>query len=160
MVKGVQGAADALLALRHGADGIIVSNHGGRSLDSSPPAVLALLELRRQVPRVFERMDVYVDGGVGRGGDVLKCLCLGARGVGVGRGFLWSLAYGEEGVLRVVEVLRDEMETGMRLLGVTGVEELKRRGMDFINTKGLDGLVPEPLGEVLEGGSGEARAKI
>jgi L-lactate dehydrogenase (cytochrome) len=90
VIKGIQTAADAVLAMRAGADGILLSNHGGRSLDTSPATVLVLLELQRCCPEVFERMEVFVDGGVMRGVDVFKGLCLGARGVGVGRGVLYG----------------------------------------------------------------------
>ncbi|AEO62614.1 uncharacterized protein THITE_2106992, partial [Thermothielavioides terrestris NRRL 8126] len=103
VVKGVQTAADAVRALRAGAAGIVVSNHGGRSLDTAPASVLVLLELQRCCPEVFERMEVFVDGGVGRGTDVFKALCLGARGVGVGRGVMYGLGWGREGVRRVLE---------------------------------------------------------
>lgn len=98
LAKGIQSAADARLALRAGCDGIVVSNHGGRALDGAPSSVLVLLELRRDCPEVFTRMEVYVDGGVRRGSDVLKAVCLGARGVGVGRPFQYAIGYGTEGV--------------------------------------------------------------
>lgn len=98
VLKGVQSAADARKALQMGCAGIVVSNHGGRALDNSPSSVLVLLELRRDCPEVFEKMEVYVDGGIRRGSDVLKALCLGARGVGIGRPFQCAIAYGTEGV--------------------------------------------------------------
>ena len=103
VVKGVQTAADAVRAAEAGADGIVVSNHGGRSLDTSPAAVLVLLELQRCCPAVFDRLDVFVDGGVSRGTDVFKALCLGARAVGVGRGVMYGLGWGREGVERVLQ---------------------------------------------------------
>jgi L-lactate dehydrogenase (cytochrome) len=114
VLKGIQTAADAKLAMEHGIEGIILSNHGGRSLDtwvsqklqmpscanpnSSPPAILALLEIRRHCPEVLSRVEVYVDGGIRRGTDILKCLCLGAKAVGMGRHFLYALNYGQEGI--------------------------------------------------------------
>jgi hypothetical protein len=91
VLKGIQTAADAVRAMHAGADGILLSNHGGRSLDTSPATVLVLLELQRCCPEVFERMEVFVDGGVMRGADVFKGLCLGARGLGVGRGVLYGM---------------------------------------------------------------------
>jgi hypothetical protein len=93
VLKGIQTAADAIRAMNAGADGILLSNHGGRSLDTSPATVLVLLELQRCCPEVFERMEVFVDGGVMRGADVFKGLCLGARGVGVGRGVLYGVFF-------------------------------------------------------------------
>ena len=96
---------------------------------------------------------MFVDGGIRRGSDMFKCLCLGAKAVGVGRSFLYSLVYGEEGVGHLVDVLRDELETSMRLVGVRNVAEA---GNEYVNTRGLDGLVPESL----DGLETRARAKI
>lgn len=98
VIKGVQSAADAKMALQLGCAGIVVSNHGGRALDSAPATILILLELRRDCPEVFEKMDVLVDGGVRRGSDILKAVLLGAKGVGVGRPFQCSVMYDREGV--------------------------------------------------------------
>lgn len=103
VIKGIQGAADAKRAMLEGVQGVVLSNHGGRSLDTSPPAILILLELQRCCPEVFERMEVYLDGGVRRGTDVLKALCLGATAVGIGRSFLYALNYGEEGVEHMID---------------------------------------------------------
>lgn len=103
VLKGIQTAADARLAAAAGVDAIVVSNHGGRSLDTAPATVLVLLELQRCCPEVFDRMEVFVDGGVMRGTDVFKALCLGAKAVGIGRGALYGLNYGQEGVRRYVE---------------------------------------------------------
>ena len=103
VLKGVQTAMDARMALDAGVEGIVVSNHGGRSLDTAPAAVLVLLELHRNCPEVFDRMDVFVDGGITRGTDIFKALCLGAKAVGVGRGFLYGLNYGVEGIRRYVD---------------------------------------------------------
>ena len=98
IVKGIQSAADAKIAMELGCAGIVVSNHGGRALDNAPATLLILMELRRDCPEVFERMEVHVDGGVRRGSDVLKAILLGARGVGVGRPFQCAVSYGTEGV--------------------------------------------------------------
>lgn len=140
MLKGIQSAADAERAVAAGVDGIVVSNHGGRSLDTVAPAVMVLLELRLRCPRVFDKIEVYVDSGIRRGADVVKCLCLGAKAVGMGRPFLYALNYGEEGVEKLVEVMRDEMETTMRLLGVTSVKQLHP---GLLNYRDVEHLVPE-----------------
>ncbi|KAI0483218.1 FMN-dependent dehydrogenase [Xylariaceae sp. FL0804] len=107
VLKGVQTHEDAYLAARHHAPrvaGIILSNHGGRALDTAPPALHTLLEIRRHCPDVLDRLDVWVDGGVGRGTDVVKALCLGATAVGIGRPALFGLgAGGQAGVERVLE---------------------------------------------------------
>jgi len=139
ILKGVMGAADAKMAVEAGMDGIVASNHGGRNLDTAPPAVLVLLELQTRCPEVFDQLEVYVDGGIRRGTDVLKCLALGATAVGMGRPFLYALKYGQEGVRHAVGVLRDELETTMRLMGITGLEQV-RRGL--VNTAEIDHLVP------------------
>jgi L-lactate dehydrogenase (cytochrome) len=104
VVKGIMTAEDAILAMKYGCEGIYLSNHGGRQLDTSPPAILTLLELRKHCPQVFEKMQVFLDGGIRRGTDVVKALCLGVKAVGLGRPFLYANAcYGEEGVLKAIE---------------------------------------------------------
>ncbi len=103
VLKGIMNAEDAKLAMEHNVDGVLISNHGGRNLDFGPPSILVLLEMHKQCPEIFERMEVYVDGGIRRGGDIIKALCLGAKAVGIGRTFLYSLNYGSEGVEHLVE---------------------------------------------------------
>jgi L-lactate dehydrogenase (cytochrome) len=103
VLKGIQTAMDAIEAMKAGVDGILISNHGGRSLDTSPATILVLLELRKCCPDVFDKMEIYIDGGITRGTDIFKALCLGARAVGVGRGILYALNYGEDGIGRFVE---------------------------------------------------------
>jgi len=125
VIKGVQSVADAVMAAEAGADGILISNHGGRQLDYSMPTVEVLYRLRMQRPDVFDKLEVFIDGGIRRGTDVLKALCLGARAVGLGRPFLFAQsAYGEAGVVKLIRLLEKEVITGMRLLGATNVDEL------------------------------------
>ncbi|KAK4939752.1 hypothetical protein LTR10_020036 [Elasticomyces elasticus] len=133
VIKGIQTHEDALEACRHPAvKAIILSNHGGRQIDTAPPAVHTLLEIRRYCPEVFDHVEVWADGGIRRGTDVVKALCLGARMVGLGRAPLWGLgAAGKLGVERTLEILKAEVETCMRLLGVEKVSDL---GMHHINT--------------------------
>jgi isopentenyl diphosphate isomerase/L-lactate dehydrogenase-like FMN-dependent dehydrogenase len=141
ILKGVQTHEDAYLAMQFAPQvrGIILSNHGGRALDTAPPAVHTLLEIRKYCPEVFSRLEVWVDGGIKRGTDVVKALCLGAKAVGVGRAALYGLAAGgPEGVKRTVEILRDEVETCMRLLGVEKVEEL---GFRHVNVRAVEGEI-------------------
>ena len=140
VIKGIQSAADAKTAVfEYGVAGIMLSNHGGRSLDTSPPSLLTLLELHRLCPDIFNRCEVYVDGGVTRGTDILKALALGATAVGIGRPFLYSLCYGREGVVHLSQVLKDELETSMRLVGITDVGQA---GPALVNTSVVDHLVP------------------
>ena len=103
VLKGIQTAEDAKMAADAGVDGIVLSNHGGRSLDTSPPSIMILLECQRRYPEIFDQIEVYVDGGIRRGTDILKCLCLGAKAVGLGRPFLYSVNYGAEGVEHMVD---------------------------------------------------------
>jgi L-lactate dehydrogenase (cytochrome) len=102
ILKGIQSAADARRAMQLGCQGIVVSNHGGRALDNAQPAILTLLELQYECPEIFTAMEVMIDGGIRRGSDILKALCLGARAVGLGRSFLYGVNYGQEGIEHVV----------------------------------------------------------
>jgi isopentenyl diphosphate isomerase/L-lactate dehydrogenase-like FMN-dependent dehydrogenase len=124
VLKGILTAEDALLAVEHGVDGIVVSNHGGRQLDTAIPSIEALPEV---VEGVAGRCEVYVDGGIRRGTDILKALALGARAVLVGRPVLWGLAAnGAEGVFHVLEILRKELELAMALAGRPTLESIDR----------------------------------
>ena len=124
LVKGILTAEDAELAVQAGADGIVVSNHGGRQLDRSPASLDALPEM---VDAVAGRIPVLMDGGVRRGVDVLTALALGARAVLVGRPFAWGLAAdGERGVSRVLEIFRAEFANAMILAGCRSVAEITR----------------------------------
>ncbi len=125
LVKGVLSAQDARLAADHGAAGVIVSNHGGRQLDTVLSGADALPAV---VDAVGGRLDVIVDGGVRRGTDVLKALALGARAVMVGRPLLWGLTVaGEEGVRRVLELLLGELEVALALVGAPTAAQLDQR---------------------------------
>ncbi len=124
VLKGILTAEDAVLAVQHGVDGIIVSNHGGRQLDSVSPSIEALLEVVQAVDGACE---VYLDGGIRRGTDILKALALGARAVLVGRPILWGLAVnGAEGVRHVLEILRAELELAMALAGRPTLDSIDR----------------------------------
>jgi len=115
-------AEDARLAVEHGCDGVLVSNHGGRQLDRVAASVDALPEV---VAAVGGRAEVYLDGGVRRGVDVLTALALGARAVFVGRPQCWALAIdGEAGVTRMLDILRDELVNAMQLLGTPRVADV------------------------------------
>ena len=122
VVKGILTAEDALLAAEHGAAAVVVSNHGGRQLDGVPPTLDVVPEV---VEAVGERVEVLVDGGIRRGTDVLKALALGARATLAGRAVLYGLAVdGETGAARVLELLRRELELGLKLLGCTSPAEV------------------------------------
>jgi len=124
VVKGIVRGDDAARAVEHGAAGVVVSNHGGRQLDTTVATADALPDV---VDVVNGRAEVYVDGGVRRGTDVLKALALGARAVLVGRPVLWGLAVdGEAGVARALGILRDELALALALAGCAGVSDVTR----------------------------------
>jgi 4-hydroxymandelate oxidase len=116
IVKGVLAPADAVLAVEHGAEALIVSNHGGRQLDSVPAGITMLSSIVDAVSG--RKCEVYVDGGARRGTDVLKAIALGARAVLVGRPILWGLTLdGADGVRAVLQKIRDEIDLSMALAG-------------------------------------------
>ncbi|HEX9564378.1 MAG TPA: alpha-hydroxy acid oxidase [Gemmatimonadaceae bacterium] len=124
VVKGIVRGDNAVHAVEHGAQAVVVSNHGGRQLDTAVAGIDALPEV---VDAVGGRAEVYVDGGVRRGTDVVKGLALGARAVLIGRPVLWGLAVnGEAGVRNVLALLRDELDVAMALCGARCVDELSR----------------------------------
>ena len=127
IIKGILTKEDAALAVRYGIDAIVVSNHGGRAEDANRSTIEALPEV---IQGVGGRIPVLIDGGFRRGTDVFKALALGARGVGIGRPYLWGLgAFGQPGVEMVLELLRRELKTIMRQSGTRSIAEIDR---DFV----------------------------
>src|SRR6202451_4252569 len=121
-VKGVLTGDDARRAIDEGAEGVVVSNHGGRQLDGVAATLRALPEI---LAAVNGQAEVLMDGGIRRGSDIVKAICMGARAVLVGRAYAYGLgAAGQPGVSRALEILRTEMERAMRLLGCASVAEL------------------------------------
>lgn len=145
VLKGVQCAEDAILAAERGLDGIVCSNHGGRQLDFARSGIEVLVEVMAALRErgLESSMEVYVDGGVRRGSDVLKALCLGAKAVGIGRPTLYAMAgYGSEGVEHVFQILEDEMVMNMRLMGAPTLADLKP---EMICLKSIaDHIAPTP----------------
>ncbi|XP_048338757.1 2-Hydroxyacid oxidase 2 [Sphaerodactylus townsendi] len=124
ILKGILTKEDADLAMRYGVQGIIVSNHGGRQLDGVPASVDALVEIKEAVQ---DKLELYLDGGVRTGSDVLKALALGAKCVFIGRPALWGLSYkGTEGLQEVLQILKDEFRLSMALTGCRNVSEIGR----------------------------------
>ncbi|MEQ1783056.1 MAG: alpha-hydroxy acid oxidase [Hyphomonadaceae bacterium] len=122
LIKGLESRSDAELAVKHGADGIIVSNHGGRATETGRGTIEALPEV---VAAVKGRVPVLVDGGVRRGTDVLKALALGATAVGIGRPYAWGLgAFGQAGVERVLDILNNELRLAMAGVGARSLREI------------------------------------
>ncbi|KAF5354998.1 hypothetical protein D9756_005488 [Leucocoprinus leucothites] len=147
ILKGVATPEDALLAYDAGVQGIVLSNHGGRQLDTSfsglenLPPIIAALKTRGPWPN--PNFSVFVDGGVRRASDVLKALALGASAVGIGRGFLYSFcAYGQEGVERAIQILHDEFQMNMRLIGARNTNEIVPEMVDASALSSRVGLSP------------------
>ncbi|GFU29453.1 hydroxyacid oxidase 1 [Nephila pilipes] len=123
ILKGILTAEDALLAIEHGVDGIIVSNHGARQLDGVPATIEVLCDIVRAVDG---RCEVYMDGGIRNGTDILKALALGAKAVLIGRPVLWGLAHsGEMGVRKILQILRQEFDIAMALSGCATIHDIK-----------------------------------
>jgi L-lactate dehydrogenase (cytochrome) len=124
VLKGILDAEDARLACGTAADGIVVSNHGGRQLDGAPSTISALPEV---VDAVNGRCEVLFDGGVRSGQDILKAVALGARGCMIGKSFLYALAaMGEAGVTKALQILRDELQVSLALTGVNDIRNVTR----------------------------------
>ncbi len=122
VLKGIVRSEDAELAVQNGMDGILLSNHGGRGEDNGRSTIDALPEI---LAAVKGQIPVFIDGGVRRGTDAIKALALGAKAVGIGRPYLWGLgAFGEEGVARVLEIMRTETRVAMQQCGVRSLAEL------------------------------------
>ena len=139
VLKGVQCGEDAILAYKAGMDAIVVSNHGGRQLDYARSGIEALIEVMDALKSInYDRskFSVLVDGGIRRGTDIFKALALGADGIGVGRAVLYGLAtYGQKGVERIIQLLRNELSTTMQMLGAPSLKDIKR---EMVITRNID----------------------
>jgi isopentenyl diphosphate isomerase/L-lactate dehydrogenase-like FMN-dependent dehydrogenase len=125
LIKGIVTREDAELAIAHGVDGLVVSNHGGRGEDSGRASIESLPEV---VEGVRGRVPVIVDGGIRRGSDIFKALALGANAVAIGRPYIWGLAsFGQAGVEKVIDLLRAELAVNMRQAGTTAIADINPR---------------------------------
>ena len=128
VIKGLDTREDVKMAVDHGADAVVVSNHGGRTLESLRPTIECLPEV---VDAVGDRVPVFVDGGFRRGSDVYKALALGARAVGIGRPYVYGLtAFGQEGVERVLDIMNAELMMTMRQCGAPSIDQIKRSSLE------------------------------
>jgi L-lactate dehydrogenase (cytochrome) len=156
ILKGVQRYEDVVKAVEYGLQGVVLSNHGGRQLDYARSGIEILVEVMDALKkRGWEKkLEVYVDGGVRRATDIIKAICLGARGVGIGRPFLYSMsAYGQDGVERAIQrtfchscrlttVLKDELEMNMRLIGARTINDLDE---SMVDTRALSSHIGRSL---------------
>ena len=146
VIKGIHTGDDAKRAVDAGADAIVVSNHGGRQLDGVAASIRALPEC---VAAVNDRVEVLMDGGIRRGSDIVKALCLGARAVLIGRAYAWGLgAAGAPGVARAIEILRADLVRTLRLLGCSSVEALDRCFIDMPDQWKSEAESPQKSAEV------------
>ncbi len=124
IIKGIACKEDAVLAVKNGADGIVVSNHGGRQLDTCRATIDVLPEVTEAVQG---KIEILIDGGIRRGTDIIKALALGVKAVLIGRPVIWGLAAdGEKGVISVLEILRKELDSAMALCGVDSVKKINK----------------------------------
>lgn len=148
LVKGIINKEDARLAVKHGADGIVVSNHGGRQLDSVPSTLEVLPQI---ADAVGEQADILIDSGIRRGSDVLKAMALGAKACLVGRPYLYGLgAGGEQGIEKVFDILKVEIDRALALLGRSDIQNVDRHNIlntfnhAFNDERGVGAHVQQP----------------
>ena len=143
IIKGIQTAEDGRLCVDYGADALVVSNHGGHALEGSESTLEMLPEI---VDAVGDGLEVYMDGGIRRGTDVLKALALGAKAVLIGRPIFWGLSVnGEEGVGHVLDILREELSVAMGLCGVSDLKLVTRNLVNYPDGFGQNGGMVDQL---------------
>jgi L-lactate dehydrogenase (cytochrome) len=152
LLKGVQCGEDAVMAFKQGLNGCVLSNHGGRQLDTCRSGIEVLPEVMEALDEAGckrEEFSVFVDGGIRRGADIFKAVALGAKACGVGRPVLYSLAsYGEKGIVRMVHMLMDELQMVMRLSGTPNVASITP---EHVITRNLaDHIVPLPVDNLVQ----------
>lgn len=131
ILKGILDKEDAILAAKSGADALIISNHGGRQLDGARSSIQALPEI---IDAVGDQIEIHMDGGIRSGQDVLKALCLGAKGVYIGRPYLYGLgAMGQAGVTKVLDIIRNELDITMALCGERNIQNVGMHNIDPIS---------------------------
>jgi L-lactate dehydrogenase (cytochrome) len=153
LLKGVQCGEDAVAAYKAGLAGCVLSNHGGRQLDTCRPGIEVLpevMEALKEAGATKQDFAVFIDGGVRRGADIFKAVALGAQAVGAGRPVLYSLAsYGQNGIVRMVHMLQDELQMVMRLSGTPNVASITEKHV--ITTNLADHIVPLPIDNLTAG---------
>lgn len=159
VLKGIQTVEDAVIAAKLGAPAIYLSNHGARQLDGSPSresfvfnssiyklipclrvAFEVALEIHEQAPWVFEKVEVFADGGVRYGSDIVKLLALGVKAVGIGRAFMYANVYGEAGVLHAINILKKEIAMDAGNLGVADLQQINSSYVSTATVASLSGL--------------------
>ncbi|KAJ3550158.1 hypothetical protein NM208_g140 [Fusarium decemcellulare] len=133
LLKGITTVDDAKLAIENGVPGIILSNHGGRQLDTTQSSLETALEIHREDPEIFQKIEVLADGGVRYGADVLKLLALGVRAVGIGRPFMYANIFGKEGVEKAIKLMKHEVAIDAANLGVSDMKKINHRYVSILS---------------------------
>ncbi|KAF7721053.1 hypothetical protein EC973_005518 [Apophysomyces ossiformis] len=145
LLKGIQTTEDAVKAAKLGCKGVVLSNHGGRQLDFAPSPIEILADVKDALRRegLDKDFEIYIDGGIRRGTDIFKAIALGAKGVGIGRPSLYAMsAYGDEGVVRLIQLLQSELEMCMRFMGTPTIADIKRESVNVRNLKDHFAAIP------------------
>lgn len=146
LLKGILTIEDAQDAVDNGVPGIMLSNHGGRNLDGTPSTLEVALDIHQNAPELFDQIEIYADGGVRYGTDVLKLLALGVKAVGVARPFMFANVYGMEGVQTAIQILKREIAVDAANLGVA---DLARITADYVSSQlGSDSKTNVCIGEL------------
>ncbi|KAL3424144.1 Cytochrome b2, mitochondrial 4 [Phlyctema vagabunda] len=132
--KGILTASDVRVAIQHGAQAVHISNHGGRQIDGSPSPLEVCLEIYEEDPTIFQQTEIWADGGVRYGTDVLKLLALGVKAVGMGRPFMYANSYGEAGVKKLIDIMKSEITGDAGNLGIANIHNIS---VDHFNYKPL-----------------------
>lgn len=135
--KGVKTAHDVKLCADLGFPAVYISNHGGRVVDLAPTAAQILLDVHRLYPEVFDQIEIYADGGVRRATHIITLLALGVRAVGLGRSPMYANLYGQDGVAKLISILRQELISELALIGEANVNNL-RGNRTYINTRQVE----------------------
>lgn len=131
ILKGVSTVEDVKTAIKNKVPAIILSNHGGRQLDTAQSSLESALEIHKEDPKLFKQIEIYADGGVRYGSDILKLLSLGVKAVGLGRSFMYANAFGQPGVEKAISILKREIANDAANLGVA---DLKKINPNYVST--------------------------
>jgi isopentenyl diphosphate isomerase/L-lactate dehydrogenase-like FMN-dependent dehydrogenase len=129
--KGIQTVEDALLAAQHRVPALFLSNHGGRQVDGSPSMLEVAIEIRERAPHLFDELEIWADGGVRYGADVVKLLALGVRAVGIGRPFMFANIFAEKGVERAAQILKREVAIDAANVGIGDLKNISPDVIDY-----------------------------
>ncbi|OJJ06302.1 hypothetical protein ASPVEDRAFT_154362 [Aspergillus versicolor CBS 583.65] len=133
VLKGLQTVEDVRAAIKHNVPAVILSNHGGRQLDSSPSSLEVALEIHEEDPDLFNQIEIYADGGIRYGADVLKLLALGVKAVGLGRPFMFANTYGVDGVKHAIQLLKHEIAINAGNLGLPDLKKINPSYVKWAN---------------------------